>query len=69
MLKRTSKIFASDSYQTVEVTVKVKIKRFNTSDATREASDTVKTIEDEITTAVFTPRFYSRNIQFSAQPD
>jgi hypothetical protein len=64
MLKRTSKIYASDFDRTIEVTVKVKIKRFNTNDATREASDVVRTIEDEITTAVFTPRFHSRNIQY-----
>lgn len=65
MLKRTTKIYAGDFDRTIEVTIKVKLRRFNTNDATREAGDVVKTLEDEVTAAVFTPRFYSRNIKFS----
>lgn len=67
MLKRTSKIFSSDADRSIEVTIKVETKRFNTSDGTREASDNLRVIEDEITAAVFTPRFNSRFIQFSGQ--
>jgi hypothetical protein len=65
MLKRTSKIFASDSDCTIEVTVKVKLKRYYTINISNEASSVQKAVEDEITAAVFAPRFYARDIKFS----
>lgn len=69
MLKRTSRIFAKDANVEITVNIEVRQREFGSSNATQEASTTLKTVEDEITAAVFTTRFFARNIRFSAGPD
>jgi hypothetical protein len=69
MLKRTSSIKAKDDSQELEVFIFYKQKTYSSNNASSEASATLRKIEDEIAQAVFSHRFYLRNIQFSGEPD